>query len=131
MCYDLVAQVEQSLDWAVIIRTTLMRKKRHCCELSLAPLPCSDVSAAFRPELPQPVRRVDTLGFQCRTLVLSGTQLTAPAGVAKASVLVESNSPPTRHFARERTVLEKGPNEAAKPVLGDGRAGVAAVVRVS
>ena len=59
------------------------------------------------------------------------TQLTGPAGVAKASVLVESNSPPTRHFARERTVLEKGPNEAAKPVLGDARAGVAAVVRVS
>lgn len=69
--YDLVAQVEQFLDWGIIIRTTLMRKKRNCCELSLAPLSCSEVSAAFRPELPQPVRRVDTLGSQCRTLVLT------------------------------------------------------------
>jgi len=37
--YDLVAQIEQFLDWDIIIRTTLMRKKRNRWELSFAPLP--------------------------------------------------------------------------------------------
>jgi len=68
---DLVAQVGQFLDWGIIIRTTLMCKKRNRCELSLAPSSCSDVPAAFRPELSQLVRRVHTLGSQGITLLLT------------------------------------------------------------